>query len=82
MAYQAKTWKDGEEGGTPITATELNRMEAGIAGPNRSLPQYVATSSTAKQDVNGTTITGPCLVIVIDGDGAYQGTWYDDGKEK
>lgn len=30
MAYTPKEWVDGEAGGTPITAAELNRMEAGI----------------------------------------------------
>lgn len=79
--YTPTTWKDGQSGGTPINAASLNNMEAGITAANQSLPQYVATSSTAKQDVNGTTITGPCLVIVIDGDGTYQGTYYDDGTD-
>lgn len=31
MAFEPKTWADGEEGGTPITAAELNRIETGIA---------------------------------------------------
>ena len=31
MAFEPKTWADGEEGGTPITAAELNRIESGIA---------------------------------------------------
>lgn len=31
MPYVAKTWKDGYDGGTPINAVELNRMESGIA---------------------------------------------------
>lgn len=31
MAFTKKTWKDGADGGTPITADELNRIEAGIA---------------------------------------------------
>ena len=30
MAYTPKTWADGEAGGTPITAAELNRIEQGI----------------------------------------------------
>ena len=30
MAFTPKTWADGEAGGTPITAEELNRIEAGI----------------------------------------------------
>lgn len=31
MAFEPKTWEDGAEGGTPITAAELNRLETGIA---------------------------------------------------
>lgn len=28
MAFEPNKWKDGEAGGTPITAAELNRIEA------------------------------------------------------
>lgn len=31
MAFEPKTWEDGTDGGTPITASELNRLETGIA---------------------------------------------------
>jgi hypothetical protein len=31
MAYEPKTWADGEKGGTPITAAALNHIETGIA---------------------------------------------------
>lgn len=31
MAYVKQEWKDGEEGGTPITAERLNNIEEGIA---------------------------------------------------
>lgn len=32
MAFEAGKWVDGEDGGTPITAAELNRIEAaGVA---------------------------------------------------
>lgn len=30
MDFVPKTWADGPAGGTPITAEELNRIEAGI----------------------------------------------------
>ena len=32
--YTPTTWVDGPGGGTPITAAELNRMEAGIYAAN------------------------------------------------
>lgn len=31
MAFKPKTWKNGEDGGTPITAAELNRIEQGVS---------------------------------------------------
>src|SRR5699024_3662854 len=31
MAFEPKTWANGKDGGTPITADELNRIESGIA---------------------------------------------------
>lgn len=31
MAFEPKTWANGKDGGTPITADELNRIENGIA---------------------------------------------------
>ena len=31
MAFEPKTWANGKDGGTPITASELNRIENGIA---------------------------------------------------
>lgn len=33
MAFTPTDWKDGVAGGTPITAAQLNRIEAGIAAP-------------------------------------------------
>lgn len=85
MAYTPHNWVDVSDPGSPppdapeLNAANLNQMEAGIVAANQSLPQYVARTSNSEQDVNGVTITGPCLVIVIDSSGAYQGTYYDDG---
>lgn len=31
MAYSQQTWKDGADGGTPLSAKRLNHMESGIA---------------------------------------------------
>lgn len=31
MAYEKQEWKNGEEGGTPITAERLNHIETGIS---------------------------------------------------
>lgn len=32
MAYEPQVWADGAEGGTPLSAVRLNRIEQGIAG--------------------------------------------------
>lgn len=31
MAYVKQSWKDGKDGGTPISAARLNHIEDGIA---------------------------------------------------
>lgn len=31
MAYQKQTWKNGKDGGTPLSADRLNHIEDGIA---------------------------------------------------
>lgn len=31
MAYEQQEWKDGEDGGTPLSADRLNHIEEGIA---------------------------------------------------
>lgn len=45
MAYTPKTWEDGESGGTPITAAELNRMEQGIVDSQNEVAVTWATLS-------------------------------------
>lgn len=48
MAFVKKTWKDGSEGGTPIVAVDLNRMEAGIQEAIDAAPSpYVLPAATA-----------------------------------
>ena len=39
MAYEKQEWKDGEEGGTPITAERLNHIETGISEKAEQGPQ-------------------------------------------
>lgn len=39
MAYEKQEWKDGEEGGTPITAERLNHIEDGIAAKAEQGPK-------------------------------------------
>jgi hypothetical protein len=63
MAYEPKTWADGEAGGTPITADSLNHIETGIA--------TVETTPGPKGDKGDTGATGPAGPAGADGaDGA------------
>lgn len=45
MAYTPYTWQNGEDGGTPITAAQLNHIENGIAD-NASAIALVKESTT------------------------------------
>ena len=60
MAFTKKTWADGADGGTPITADELDRMEQGIAdGQNEAQVTWATLSdkpSTFPPEI-GTTAT-------------------------
>ncbi|MFF2026561.1 hypothetical protein [Rhodococcus koreensis] len=38
MAFEKKVWADGQGGGTPITAEELNRIETGIDDAHTGVP--------------------------------------------
>jgi len=53
MAFEPKTWADGEEGGTPITAAELNRIEQGVKQASQPEP------APAWGDVTGKPATFP-----------------------
>lgn len=53
MAFEPKTWADGEDGGTPITAAELNRIEQGVEAASQP------PSAPAWGDVTGKPATFP-----------------------
>lgn len=79
--YIQQEWANGEEGGTPISAERLQHMETGIGDLSKTLldgrlPSYTVTSKDAPAP--GT----PCILVVIDDTGLYQGTWRDDGKTR
>ena len=54
MAFQPDKWADGEDGGTPITADELNRIEQ--AGKDAA---DAAGTSPAWSDVTGKPASFP-----------------------
>ena len=62
MAFEPDKWQDGEDGGTPITAAELNRIEAAGAAKAAAGPQGPKgdTGDTGpKGDKGDTGDTGP-----------------------
>lgn len=84
--YEAKEWADGSGGGTPIMASDLNRIENGIADSalgvdtlNKRLVTYLVAQDgdTAQTDIYGDTITGPCLVLDL----AERATYYLPGAD-
>lgn len=53
MAFEPKTWADGKDGGTPITAAELNRLEQGLESASQP------PAAPAWEDVTGKPATFP-----------------------
>ncbi|AKU42458.1 capsid decoration protein [Mycobacterium phage Simpliphy] len=62
MAYTPKTWADGVDGGTPITAAELNRMEAGIEGATETAEDHTHTAS----EISDATSVGRSVLTATD----------------
>lgn len=58
LNFSKKTWADGANGGTPITAAELNRHEDAIAALAGYLPVYDVQNAT------DTVSHTPCLLHV------------------
>ena len=79
--YIIQEWVNGENTNTPISAERLTHMEVGIGDVSKALldgrlPAYTVTSKTSPAP------TTPCILVVIDNAGLYQGTWRDDGKTR
>lgn len=86
IEYEPREWRDDRDGGTPIDAAALNRMERGIADAAKGVNDINATLATylvesdgehATLDVNGAAIKAPCYVY----DKAEGKTWFDSGVE-
>lgn len=79
--YIQQEWSNGEEGKTPISAERLQHMETGIGDLSKTLldgrlPSYTVTSKDAPAPCT------PCILVVVDQTGLYQGTWRDDGQAR
>lgn len=48
MAYNRVNWKDGQSGGTPISASNLNNMDSYI---EKVCKGYLEVSSTVEQEL-------------------------------
>lgn len=58
MAYMPTTWKDGADGGTPITAARLNKAEQGIAAKAETGPAGPKGATGANGDTGPKGATG------------------------
>lgn len=79
--YIQQEWSNGEEGGTPISAERLQHMETGIGDLSKTLldgrlPSYTVASKDAAAPCT------PCILVVVDRTGLYQGTWRVDGTAR
>lgn len=79
--YIQQEWSNGEEGKTPISAERLLHMETGIGDLSKTLldgrlPSYTVMSRDAPAPCT------PCILVVVDRTGLYQGTWMDDGQAR
>ena len=79
MAFEPKTWANGTEGGTPITAAELNRIENGIA--NVELTPGPQGEKGAKGDKGDPGEQGPPGADGKDGAKGDKGEPGADGKD-
>lgn len=85
MAYTPKEWADGVEGGTPITAAELNRIEDGVedallvtwaevTGKPATFPPTIGTTAATAKAGNyvpaWTEVSGKPTVIASGADAA------------
>ena len=52
MPYTPLEWKDGPEGGTPITAAALNRMEQGIVDAHTGVDAVLSAFNTYKSSLD------------------------------
>lgn len=86
LEFEPREWKDDKEGGTPIDALALNRMEQGIADAikgvndvNLNLMTYLVESDgeTAALDINGRPMPAPCYIF----DKSEGKTWFDSGVD-
>lgn len=65
MAYQRVNWADGEEGNTPMTADNLNKMDAGIFRNSEDIEELKEKATNVK--VNPILTTGTKIAeITVD----------------
>ena len=59
MAYQKQNWKNGSQGGTPITAHSLNHIEDGIEAASNDIEMIkteIGDVGSILDSINGTEV--------------------------
>lgn len=59
MAYEKTNWQNGSQGGTPLNADNLNKMEAGIFEATAGNPIVVNTVD----DIPAETPAGTVVIV-------------------
>lgn len=79
MSFSQKTWANGSTGGTPITASDLNRIEQGVADASTAI---AALPTSYVPQPSGTPSAGQAWITDGSGGGAYQTVeTYDGGVD-
>ena len=69
MDYTPKTWQAGEAGGTPITGSELNRIEQGIEDAETEIDTLTAPQVVSNFKLSNTAKLRASLAKAIRGTG-------------
>lgn len=58
MSFSQKTWANGSTGGTPITASDLNRIEQGVADASTAIAALPTSYASLPNTVLGWALAG------------------------
>ena len=88
VSFTKKTWADGSSGGTPITASELNRMEQGIkdcADGVNDLGDSISHTTSINWDVfklpSGLVVATRRVQMQVSATQKFGSVYYDDFQQ-
>lgn len=88
VSFTKKTWADGSSGGTPITASELNRMEQGIkdcADGVNGLGDSISHTTSSNWDVfkfpSGLVVATRRVQMQVKATQKFGSVYYDDFQQ-